>query len=234
MVAHEVASASGGVSDVPPPGLVERSLELAARSDGRSTPCLAGNVLVYLTEVGRLVALDHGGTGTLFLASGVDTAALRLRGGEIIGAVSSQAGTRYLAWDVRALRAALAAGDSAVPPRQVEATGVHLLGLPTERTRLHQGAGLLRLVVEHDPVIDEHAELYRAATGARPGDYLVRRVCNPLGPATPHPDLRPVRLSQVPVPVPGGVFLIGAMRWFGRAVDGALLVPTVPGYVAHA
>lgn len=231
-VSHEVAAA-GGRADVAPPGLVQRPLELPPATDGRSTPALAGNVLVYLADGGKLVALDFGGVGRLLLAAGVIAAAMRVRGGDVIGALQVEGGVRYLAWDVRDVREGVRTGAS-VPPREVPPTGVHLLGLPTERTRLHQGAGPLRLVVEHDPVDEEVAEPYRQATGVAPGDYLVRRAVNPRGPAVPYPDLRPQVLHQVPVPVPGGTFLLGQIRWFGRNVAGALLVPTVGGYVAGA
>ena len=218
---------------VGPPGLVQRPLEQPPATDGKSTLALAGNVLVYLGEGGRLIALDFGGNGRLLLAAGVLAAALRVRGGDVIGAFQVEGGMRYLAWDVRDLRDALRSG-AIVAPREVPPTGVHLLGLPGERTRLHQGAGPLRLVVEHDPVEEEVAEPYRQATGVSPGEYLIRRTVNPRGPAVAHPDLRPQVLHQVPVPVPGGTFLIGQIRWFGRNVAGALLVPTVGGYVAGA
>lgn len=219
-VAHEVDAA------VARPGLVQRSLEQPPSRDGRSTPALAGNVLAYLAEGGRLVALDFGGSGRLLLASGVLAAALRVRGGDVIGALQVEGGVRYLAWDVRDLRDALRTGAVAAP-REVPPTGVHLLGLPTDRTRLHQGSGPLRLVVEHDPLPEEVAEPYRQATGVQPGDHLVRRAVNPAGPPVPFPDLRPQVLEQVPVPVPGGIFLVGQIRWAGRNVAGALLVPTV-------
>ena len=88
---------------------------------------------------------------------------------------------------------------------------------------------MMRLVVEHDPVPPDDAAGYRAAAGCEPGEWLIRRTPNPEGPAVPFPDLRPTALHQVPVPVPGGVFLIGRVRWFGREVAGALLVPTVAG-----
>jgi hypothetical protein len=116
--------------------------------------------------------------------------------------------------------------------RATNAVAVHLLGLPRDRTRLHQGAGMMRLVVEHDPVPDEQADRYERITGVAPGEWLIRRTPNPEGPLVPQPDLRPQALDQVPVPVPGGVFLLGRLRWYGRTVSGALLVPTVAGYVA--
>lgn len=233
-VTHEVAAGEDGCEDVAAPGLLQRELAQAPAADGRSTPALAGNILVYLTAGGTLVAVDFGGEGRIALASDLQSATLRLRRGEVIGALSNAGGLRYLAWRVRDLRDAMADTERRVAPRAIEATGVHLLGLPAERTRLHQGTGLLRLVVEHDPVDDALSEVYEAATGAPPGAFLVRRTTNPAGPQVAHPDLRPQLLQQVPVPVPGGTFLLGRLRWFGESYTGALLVPTVAGYVAHA
>jgi hypothetical protein len=138
---------------------------------------------------------------------------------------------RYLAWDLRDIRDSLRSGTP-VAPREIAPTGVHLLGLPTDRTRLHQGTGALRLVVEHDPVPDDVAEIYQTAHGVPPGEHLVRRTGNPLGPRVPYLELRPQVLRQVPVPVPGGTFLLGQVRWFGKNLDGALIIPTVAGYVA--
>lgn len=230
-ITHEVAAGPMGRNDIAPPGLVQRTLDQAPAADGRSTPALAGNLLVYLTEAGRLLAVDFGGTGRMLLAAGVLSAAMRVRVGEVVGALQVDGGVRYLAWDTRDLREALRSGTPAAP-REIPPTGVHLLGLPVERTRLHQGSGPLRLVVEHDPLPDDVSETYHEVTGVHPGDWLVRRTQNPLGPTVHHLDLRPQLLNQVPVPVPGGIFLLGQIRWFGRNVAGALLVPTVSGFVA--
>ena len=226
-VAHEVAWGPRGMRDATPPSLLERTLEVPPQTDGRSTPALAGNVLVYLARDGRVVAIDLGGNRHIVLVHDVDVAAMRLVGGEVVAALQSRGSVRYLAWSVADLRDALVLGVDDIAATASTATTVHLLGLPLERTRLHQGAGMLRLVVEHDPVPDEMAELYEAVTGCPPGPWLVRRTPNPAGPRVPHADLRPQTLHQVPIPVPGGVFLIGQVRWFGRNIDGALLIPTV-------
>jgi len=227
-VTHEVALGRNGLRDVTPPDLLERTLEVPPHTDGRSTPALAGNVLVYLAGDGRVVAVDMGGEQRVTLAHDVDAAAMRLVGGEVVAALQAAGAVRYLAWAVADLRDALVLGVDDIAARPSTATTVHLLGLPQERTRLHQGAGMLRLVVEHDPVPDEQAELYESVCGARPGPWLVRRTPNPNGPRVAHPDLRPQLLHQVPIPIPGGVFLLGRVRWFGRNLEGALLVPTVP------
>ncbi len=232
-VAHEVASGQGGRGDVAAPGLVQRVLEQAPAADGKSTPALAGNLLCYLAEGGRLMALDLGSSGRLLLTAGVQACTLKVRGGDVIGALAIEGGIRYLAWDTRDVRDGLRSG-SPVAPREIPPTGVHLLGLPQDRTRLHQGTGPLRLVVEHDPLPDDVVELYQSAHGVPPGEHLIRRNRNPLGPPVPHLELRPQVLRQVPVPVPGGTFVLGQVRWFGRNLDGALLIPTVAGYVAGA
>ena len=226
-VSHEVAQGRSGLRDVGPPQLLERALEVPPRDDGRSTPALAGNVLVYLARDGRVIAVDLGGDRRVVLAHEVEVAAMRLVGGEVVAALQSHGTVRYMAWTVADLRDALVLGVDDIGASPSTATTVHLLGLPQERTRLHQGAGMLRLVVEHDPVPDEQAELYEAVTGSLPGPWLVRRTPNPEGPRVAHPDLRPQALHQVPIPIPGGVFLLGRVRWFGRNIDGALLVPTV-------
>lgn len=232
-VAHEIA-ATGPRPDVPRPTLIARALELAPAADGASTPCLAGNVLVYLTDGGRLVAVDAGGEASLFLAAQVQTAALRVDGLQVVGALRTEAGVRYLAWEIRDLREALRTGSGAVRPAPTTGTGANLLGLPRDRSRLHQGSGMLRLVVEHDPVDGEAAGIYRKVAGVEPGSWLIRRLPNPDGPPIHHPDLRPQVLHQVPVPIPGGVLVLGQLRWFGRTATGALLVPTVGGYDALA
>lgn len=226
-VSHEVASGRLGLRDVPPPAIIERALDVAPSTDGRSTPALAGNVLVYVTDDARLVAADLGGEHTVALLDGVEAAALRLVAGSVAGAVQHGASVRYLAWNVTDLRDALMVGGDDVPHTPSTATTVHLLGLPRDRTRLHQGAGLLRLVVEHDPVPDEQAEVYEGVCGVPPGEWVVRRTANPTGPRVTYPDLRPQVLHQVPVPIPGGVFFLGQTRWFGATARGALLVPTV-------
>jgi hypothetical protein len=230
-VTHEVASGPGGRGDVAAPGIVQRVLEHPPHAKGTSTPALAGNVLCYLAEGGRLLALDLGSTGRLLLTAGVQACTLKVRGGDVIGALAIDGGMRYLAWDLRDIRDSLRSGTP-VAPREIAPTGVHLLGLPTDRTRLHQGTGALRLVVEHDPVPDDVAEIYQTAHGVPPGEHLVRRTGNPLGPRVPYLELRPQVLRQVPVPVPGGTFLLGQVRWFGKNLDGALIIPTVAGYVA--
>lgn len=228
-VAHEVAHGQGMRRDVAAPPLVARQLEIAPHGGGTCTPCLAGNVLVYLTQSERLIAIDARLDAAVFLAAQVRAAALKVRAGHVLAALRTEAGVRYLSWDIRDLREALRKGGRAVRPRTVGGMAVHLLGLPRDRTRLHQGSGPLRLVVEHDPLPDGLAEQYERVTGVRPGAYLVRRTPNPQGPELHHPDLRPQLLHQVPVPVPGGVFLIGQIRWFGQNVAGALLVPTFGG-----
>ncbi len=226
-VSHEVSSGRLGLRDVPPPALLERALELPPNQDGRSTPALAGNVLAYLAGDGRVVAADMGGERAVTLARDVEAAALRLVGGSITAALQASGSVRYVSWLVSDLRDALMVGSDEVPALPSTATTVHLLGLPRDRTRLHQGAGLLRLVVEHDPVPDDEAERYEEVCGSPPGQWLVRRTTNPTGPKVAYPDLRPQVLHQVPIPVPGGVFLLGQLRWFGRVALGALLVPTV-------
>ncbi len=232
-VTHEVAAGPGGRGDVAAPGIVQRALDQLPAADGKSTPALGGNVLCYLAEGGRLLAIDLGSSGRLLLTSGVQACTLKVRGGDVIGALAIEGGIRYLAWDLRDLRDGLRTGTP-LAPREIAPTGVHLLGLPSDRTRLHQGTGALRLVVEHDPLPEELVELYQAVNGTPPGEHLVRRTGNPLGPKVPHLELRPQVLRQVPVPVPGGTFVLGQVRWFGRNLDGALLVPTVPGFVAGA
>ncbi len=231
-VAHEVANGPSGGRDVAPPSLLVRSLEIPPNADGRSTPALAGNVLAYVSADGRVVAVDMGGERSVVMAERVDAAALKVVGGDIVGALHGPTGLRYPAWSIDDLRIALATDVPTLWGRATNAVAVHLLGLPRDRTRLHQGAGMMRLVVEHDPVPDEQADRYERITGVAPGEWLIRRTPNPEGPLVPQPDLRPQALDQVPVPVPGGVFLLGRLRWYGRTVSGALLVPTVAGYVA--
>lgn len=228
-MAHEVALAAGLGRGVQLPPLIQRALELPPLADGSSAPCLAGNVLVYLTEGGRLVALDAGGDATLFLAAQVRSAALKVEEGRIVGALRTGSGVRYLAWDVRDLRDALREGGAVVPPVPAPGTQVHLLGLPRDEGVLHQGAGLLRLEVSWDPVSDDAAAVYRKVTGAAPGPWVVQRIANPLGPSVHHATLRPQLLHQVPVPVPGGVLMLGQVHWLGNTAAGALLLPTVGG-----
>lgn len=226
---HEVGAARGVIRRSELPSLIQRGLDLAPLGDGSSTPCLAGNVLVYVSEGGRLLALDAGGSASLTLAAPVAAAALRVDQGQVVGALRTPAGVRYVAWDVRDLRDALAEGAPAVPPTPATGTHVHLFGLPRDDGVLHQGSGLLRLEVTHDPVGEEHANAYKRVTGAAPGPWVVRRIANPSGPSVAHPDLRPQLLHQVPVPIPGGVLLLGQVRWLGHLATGALLVPTVGG-----
>jgi hypothetical protein len=210
--------------------VVQRTLELAPpQSSGQSAPCLAGNVLVYLTESGRLIAVDVGGENTVFLAAKVQACALRVDAGRVVGALRTAAGVRYLAWDVRDLRDVLREGGAVVPPVPAPGTRVHLLGLPREGGILHQGSGMLRLEVAHDPVPVALEESYRKLVGAAPGAWLIRRTPNPLGPPVHHDQLRPQSLLQVPVPVPGGVLVLGQVRWLGSTAAGALLIPTIGG-----
>ncbi len=226
-VAHEWTPGDGQPRKVKPPTVIERALELAPMADGNSTPCLAGNVLVYLTDSGRLVALDVGGEGTIFLAAQVRAASMRLEGGTVIGALQTDAGVRYLSWEVRDLRDGLAR-NGVVQPTPMKASSAHLLGLPRDHTRLHQGTGLLRLVVEHDPIAsDELIATYKKVTGASPGPWVIRRTPNPDGPPIHHPNLRPQQLLQVPSPIPGGVLVLGTVRYFSKALAGALLIPNV-------
>lgn len=222
-VVHEVAGPAAR------PAILERPLELAPLADGSSTPCLAGNVLAYLTEAGRLVAVDAGGDATLFLAARVQAAALRLDAGRIVGALRTETGIRYVAWEVREIRDALRLGEPGVRSAPATGAGANLLGLPRDGTRLHLGSGLLRIVVEHDPLDGPESDAYHRVTGVEPGPWLIRRFPNPDGPPLHHPDLRPQILHQVPVPVPGGVLLLGQLRWHGRTVGGAVLVPTSGG-----
>lgn len=226
---HEVAAAQGLMKRSELPALIQRALEVAPLADGSSTPCLAGNVLVYLSEGGRLVALDLGGTAALFLAAQVRAAALRVEHGNVVGAIRTASGVRYLAWDVRDLRDALIEGAPAVAPSPATGTQVHLFGLPRDDGVLHQGSGLLRLEVTHDPVGEDLAAAYRKLAGTAPGPWVVHRIANPAGPQVHHPDLRPQLLHQVPVPIPGGVLVLGQVRWLGHTATGALLVPTVGG-----
>lgn len=210
----------------PRPTLVQRTLQLSPMGDGLSTPCLAGDVLVYLTDKGQLVAVDMCSDASVFLATDVLQASLRLDAGCVRAGLRIASGVRYLAWDVRDLREALYsfAEISALPS---SGAGSGLLGLPHDNTRLHVGAGLVRLVVEHDPVDGELASLYRNHTGVWPGPWLIRRTANPLGPDVRDIDIRPADLWQVPVPVPGGVLVLGVVRDGGRQLSGALLLPTV-------
>ncbi len=226
---HEVGAAQGLVDSDKQPALIQRTLELAPNPDGLSSPCIAGNILVYLTENGRLVAVDIGGDATIFLAAQVKAAALRVELGRVVGALRTGAGVRYLAWDVRDLRDALREGASVVSPVPAPGTQVHLLGLPRDEGVLHQGSGLLRLEVAYDPAPDEVSATYRKLTGSSPGLWVVRRIANPLGPPVHHSDMRPQLLHQVPVPIPGGVLMLGQLRWLGNTAKGALLVPTVGG-----
>ncbi len=228
-VVHEVAAGSGLYRGARQPALIQRALELGPNPDGASSPCLAGNVLVYLTENGRLLAVDVGGDAAIFLAAQVRAASLRVDAGRVVGALRTGAGVRYLAWDVRDLRDALREGETVVPPTPAPGTHVHLLGLPRDEGALHRGSGLLRLEVWWDPVPDEVSTLYQRVTGTAPGPWRIHRVTNPLGPEVHHPDMRPQVLHQVPVPIPGGVLLLGQLRWLGHTAAGALLVPTVGG-----
>lgn len=222
-MAHERKGAA-----VPRPRLVRRALELAPMADGLSTPCLAGNVLVYLTEKNRLVAVDLASDAHALLAEDILQASLRLERGEVRAALRIASGVRYLAWDVRDLRDAIA-DYREVSARPTGGAGSNLLGLPHNRTRLHMGAGLVRLVVEHDPVDGALAEIYREVTGSFPGPWLIRRTANPEGIPVHDIDLRPQDLWQVPIPIPGGVLLMGVLRVRGATVSGALAVPNVMG-----
>lgn len=206
------------------PRVVRRALELSPASDGLSTPCLAGNVLVYLTETGRLVAVDMASEATLFLAVDVHQASCRLDRGMVRAALRVDAGVRYCAWDVRDLRDGLAEFTE-VDAIQSGGAGSKLLGLPHNRTRLHMGSGLVRLVVEHDPVDGALADLYKETTGVWPGPWLIRRTANPDVAPVNDIDLRPQDLWQVPVPIPGGILVIGAVRAGGVLVSGALVIP---------
>ena len=208
------------------PKIVRRSLELAPASDGLSSPCIAGNILVYLTETGRLVAVDLLAEGTIFLAENVLQASLRLDCGLITGALRIDEGVRYLAWDVRDLREALFEYQKA-NGTTTSGAGSHLLGLPHNNTRLHVGSGLVRLVVVHDPIEGKLAEIYRQTTGVWPGPWLIQRTLNPHAEPMIDINLRPQDLWQVPSPVPGGVLLLGSIRSGGALVSGALLLPTV-------
>ncbi|MEZ4316074.1 MAG: hypothetical protein R3F61_01155 [Myxococcota bacterium] len=220
-MAHEVGLSA-------PPRLVRRPLELPAMSDGLSSPCLAGNVLAYLTEKGRLVAVDMASDATVFLADDVLQASLRLERGMIRAALRIESGVRYLAWDVRDIRDALA-DYAEVSGKPTGGAGSNLLGLPHNRTRLHVGAGLVRLVVEHDPVEGELAEVYHDVTGSWPGPWLIRRTANPQGPPVHDIDLRPQDLWQVPVPIPGGILVLGVARVNGEFLTGALAIPNLGG-----
>lgn len=208
------------------PRLVERPLPIPPMADGLSTPCLVGEVLVYLSEKGQLVAVDMVKDAFSFLATDVLQASLRLDAGFVRAGLRIASGVRYLAWDARDLRDAM--GDyGRVTPHPTSGAGSSLLGLPHDNRRLHVGAGLVRLVVEHDPVEGALAETYREETGLWPGPWLIRRTANPRGPEVRDIDLRPADLWQVPVPVPGGLLLLGAIRSAERLATGALLLPTV-------
>lgn len=209
-----------------PPRVVRRSLELMPASDGLSTPCLAGNVLVYLSDTGRLVAVDMASESTVFLAEDVLQASCRIDRGWVRAALRLQSGVRYRAWDVRDLRDGLA-DYTEVDSTASGGAGSNLLGLPHNLTRLHMGSGLVRLVVEHDPVEGQLAETYKETTGVWPGPWLIRRTANPRGPAVHDIDLRPQDLWQVPVPIPGGILVIGAVRAGSAVVSGALAIPTL-------
>jgi hypothetical protein len=226
-VAHEWSPGDGQPRRVRAPSIIQRALELAPMGDGRSTPCLAGNVLVYLTDSGRLVAVDAGGEATLFLAAQVKAAALRLEGGTVIGALQTDAGVRCLSWEVRDLRDGLRR-NGIVQPTPVKTTSTHLLGLPRDRTKLYQGSGPLRLIVEHDPIEDEDLlATYQKIAGVSPGSWVIARTPNPDGPTIYHPHLRPQHLNQVPVAVIGGVLVLGTVRTLAGSVAGALLIPNV-------
>ena len=206
------------------PRVVRRALELQPASDGLSTPCLAGSVLVYLTETGRLVAVDMASEATVFLAEKVHQASCRIDRGLVRAALRLDVGVRYCAWDVRDLRDGLS-DYTEVDASNSGGAGSNLLGLPHNRTRLHIGSGLVRLVVEHDPIEGPLAEMYKETTGVWPGPWLIRRTSNPRGPAVYDIDLRPQDLWQVPVPIPGGILVIGAVRAGGVLVSGALAIP---------
>ena len=226
-IAHEWSAGDGSVSRVTPPALIHRALELTPMGGGASAPCLAGNVLVYLTESGRLVALDMGGDGILSLASQVRVAAVQLAASTVEAALQTDSGVRHLSWSVRDLRDGLTRGGS-VEGAPLKSGGAHLLGLPTERTQLHRGEGALRLVVMHDPIDDERIlATYRGIAGARPGDWVIEATPNPDGPPVYCTRLRPQELLQVPCPVPGGVLVLGTVRHRGATLAGALLIPTV-------
>lgn len=221
-MAHEVLGTRA-------PRLLECPLPIPPMADGLSTPALAGDVLVYLTERRQVVAVDLTGDAFVVLATDVLQASLRLDAGLVRAGLRIASGVRYLAWDARDLREALDDfGQVAAVPSG--GAGSSMLGLPHDNHRLHVGAGLVRLVVEHDPVEGPLAEVYRSVTGLWPGPWLIRRTANPLGPEVRDIDLRPADLWQVPVPVPGGVLILGAVRTSGeRQATGAILLPTVRG-----
>lgn len=216
-VLHEVYGASL-------PGLVHRRLELEPAHDGQSTPALAGNVLIYLTRKGRLVAVDLGGSGATYLADGIEQASLRVERGQVVALLRSAGSVQSMSWDSRDLREAVEDGSSAQAERWSGAS-TSLLGLPVGGGRLHLGSGLVRLIVEDDPVPPIAQDAYQRVTGVRPGRWLIRRTHNPSAPTIHLPDLRPQRLDQVPVPVQGGVLLIGQLRYRGVSVEGAMVVP---------
>jgi hypothetical protein len=226
-IAHEWTAGDGSLSRVSPPPLVHRALELTPMGGGNSAPCLAGNVLVYLTDSGRLVALDMGGEAALSLASNVRAASVQLSGSAVEAALQTDAGVRHLSWSVRDLRDGLS-GIASVEGTPLKSGGARLLGLPAERTRLHRGVGALRLVVTHDPIEDERIlATYRGVSGAAPGDWVIEATPNPDGPPVYCTRLRPQALLQVPCPVPGGMLVLGTVRHRGVSLAGALLIPTV-------
>ncbi|MBX2797398.1 MAG: hypothetical protein KTR31_07020 [Myxococcales bacterium] len=223
-VVHEALPSQGA------PAAVAQALAHPPSSDGRSTPAVAGNVLAYLTDAGAVVAVDFGRRSDaqepLVLMSGVRAASLQVRRGLVVGAILTHTGFRYVGYDIRQLRDTLRRGLSAPEPLAVDERWVHLRTLPEGRARVSHGRGALRLVVEHDPVQGKAARIYRGLVGEDPGPFLVRRSAGTRD-AQRFVAHRPLRLLQVPVPVPGGTFLLGRVRWCGAVSRGAVLLPTL-------
>ena len=211
--------------------LLHRDLAQVPARDGRSTPVLAGNVLVYLADTATLVATDFRPEPgpALPLLEGVEEATMTLHRGSVVAAVRTEHGLSYLGWSVLGLRRALAADRPVEAPHSIDPLLVHPRRLPSGRGRVHHGMGTLRLVVEHDPVTGPLAALYERSVHAPPGPYLLRRAANPKQGSALRTHLRPQLLHQVPVPVPGGTLVLGRLRWFGESMEGAMLVPTVQG-----
>ncbi len=234
MVNHEVArkNAEDAVSAVVrAPAVVYRELPSPALEDSRCSPCFAGDLVVYLAETGALVLVRIGGGGRshAVLLEGVSRAHLTLEGGAVAARLDVEGQGQQLLWGVRKLRRALRSEHTLPEPQR----GTVDVGweLPAVGQSLRVAQDGLALMVDATPLRGleggwtprRHAEL----KGRPPGRYHLS-----VAPANDVPPvggfgIRPARLHQVPVPLPGGFGFLGAHDVKGAERKGVFFVPSV-------